>query len=258
MIKLQLSTTDGKDLGVLDFPEHPREVSIQQYIDFQKVYEKYDAFAKEYVEKDAPTRADEIKIIKMRLDCVSAFCGRDLSKLPMGGFSDPAFIKSRPTILILFSAIWQIMALYVAPENYNDYRFEYKGKQWVIPTSYRDAITNQERFSQVETARAIESLDAWRLYESVAKEDTTGGYYFKTLLNIISCFAKTDDETFPDADDDIQRFISERVVYFKEVSMQIALDVHNFFFGTSNPYTEMQDLLISLIHRNESLAVKQN
>lgn len=253
MIKIDLHTTGNQNLGTIDFPEHPGEVKLSHFISFQKAYEKYHTFFSSVTDKDFLTRADEITLLKMRLECVCAFCDMDLSKLPTGAFKDPFWIQSRPTILTLFSAIWQTLAKYEKQEDYSAYSFEYDGKKWTIPTAYRDAITNKERFSEVETARTVEALEAWRAYETVLKEDETGGYYFKTLLNIIACFARTEGEVFPDSDDMIAKFLSERVVYFKDVSMKIALDVHNFFFATSNLYEEISDLIISLVRRNESL-----
>ncbi len=258
MIKIDLYTTDGKNVGTLDFPEHPGEVPLNHFISFQKAYEKYDAFFKEIADKEVMTRKDEITALKMRMECVCAFCDMDLSKLPTGVFTDPFWIKSRPTILTLFSAIWQTIAKYEKQEDYSAYSFEYDGKTWTIPTAYRDAITNKERFSEVETARTVEALEAWRAYETVLKEDETGGYYFKTLLNVIACFARTNVEVFPDSDDAIAKFLSERVIYFKEVSMKIALDVHNFFFDTSNPYEVISDLITSLIRQSKNQAESTN
>lgn len=256
MLSIELKNTKGEHIGFLDFPERPDEVRLEQYIDFQAAYKKYDSFLKSF-SSDILTKKDEIQAMKLRLDCVSAFTGRDLSFLPIG-YTGEAFNSSNTSIMQLFAAIWQTMSQYKQRENFENFSFEYDGKTWTIPASYRDAITNQERFAQVATAQAVEALEAWRVYESVSKEDATGGYYFKTVLNIIACFAKTESDVFPDTDDGIAQFVNDRIVYFKGVDMQTALDVVNFFFFTPSPYMEINDLLTSLIRQNVSRLVNMN
>lgn len=131
--------------------------------------------------------------------------------------------------------------------SYLDYWFNYNGKKYVLPSMYRDAITNQEKFESVATAQAVEALTKWEIYQRNFKAGLVDtGFTFSIILLIIATFAQADGDQFPDTDPEIDRYISDRVVYFKNVDMQVGLDVLAFFFVGTHPLKQTQVSSFSL------------
>lgn len=234
MTTINLKTTTGKSLGQIDFPENPSEVTLSQYVDFQAAFETLENWRKENDGQDFNSFSYRRGELQKMIACVAAFIGKDVSALPVGKFlgrRDLDFETSEVTINSLFNAIQVVMSRYRPGPIDGDYWFHYRDKKYKLPGVYRDAITNQEKFESVATAQVVEALTKWEIYQRNFKAGAVDtGFTFSIILLIIATFAQADGDQFPDTDPEIDRYISDRVVYFKDVDMQVGLDVLAFFF----------------------------
>lgn len=237
LLKIQ---SDGKWVS-LDFPEHPHEITLSRFIDYEKAMRALNDWRTANENENFASfkyRAGELKHV---VACIAAFTGQDVSKAPMNKFRFSAKEgvpdQVEADIFTVFNLAAVCISKYKETEYIGDYWFRYKDKEYYLPFCYVNEMTKQPRYEDITTAQAIEAMEAWRLFETVQKDDVDGGYWFKTILNIIACMARTKEEPeFPTGETEIQRYLSERIQHFKDIDMQSALDVYNFFFGTSNPY----------------------
>jgi hypothetical protein len=231
---------DGKSVQI-DFPEFPHEVSLSAFIDYEKAMSALNEWRTENENENFASFAYRSGELKHMVNCVNALIGQDVSDTPIEGFlfSEKEGIEqsAEASIFTVFNLAAVCMSKYKETIYAGDYWFSYKGERYFIPSAYVNEMTKETRYADVTSAQAIEALEAWRLFETVQKSDTDGGYLFKTILNIIACMARTDDAPeFPSGQTEIDRYLSDRIQFFKDVDMQAGLDVYNFFFGTSNPY----------------------
>jgi hypothetical protein len=248
MLQLKINK-DGKWIA-FDFPEYPHEVSLSAFIDYEKAMSALNEWRKENENENFASfkyRAGELKHV---VACIAAFVGRDVSKSPMNKFrfsaKDGISDEVETNIFAVFNLAAVCMSKYKESEYIGDYWFSYKGERYYLPFSYVNEMTKAVRYEDVTAAQSIEALEAWRLFEIVQSSDADGGYWFKTILNIIACMArKKDDPEFPSSESEIQRYLSERILHFKDIDMQSGLDVYNFFFGTLHPFAPTPITLFS-------------
>jgi hypothetical protein len=260
---LQLKITVGGKEKAIDFPEFPHEVSLSAFIDYEKAFSKLTEWRKENEGQNFASfkyRSGEMKHI---IACIVAFIGQDISQTPFGKFKfsskDGMDDQVEADLLTVFNLAAVCMSHYKETEYIGDYWFTYKGEKYYLPFCYLNEMTKQPRYDDMPTAQAVEALEAWRLFETVQATDIDGGYWFKTILNIVACMARTKEEpVFPTGQSEIDRYLSERIQHFKDIDMQAALDVYNFFFGTLKPFAPTPILPSSLNLQNALLKRKSN
>lgn len=280
MVEITLRNTEGEVVEVMEYPTEPKEVKIKHFIEFEKTYEEFSNWQVENNDKDPLSFAFRKTYCGYLKKCVDAFCGEDTEGIAVGDYIkhlakiskvaqkelDLDSIES--TLFSLYENIWGTIGKYKAPsfleqpksakkrrlklsikrikkikkKRVNSYVFEYKGKEYFIKGSFKDAITQNERFYSLSNAQMTEALEAWRIFEENQAKDTEGSFYYSTILNIISCVALQKGETFPTSDEGIQMWLSERVIHFQDIDMQTALDVQAFFFGTTKASRRTQDI----------------
>ncbi|MCA9366742.1 hypothetical protein KC887_00555 [Candidatus Kaiserbacteria bacterium] len=252
MIECTLTRADGQELARFPFPTEAREVTYKQYTRFEDAYQ-----AKEkWLQNNAGASVTEPRFVKEYIQhvarIVEAFTGIDnVLEAQLGDYvqhvqqffgDDVAgFTKElqsvEQTVFTLYANIWRTMASYKKHVHTSEaYHFQYKGKVYRLKSAYRDAITGQLRFDSLSVAQGIEVLEAWRVYEQAKGNDIGNRFLFTTIVTLIACLALEDGQSFPDDEKTIQRWVSDRVVYFQDINMEIALNVRDFFLNTTNPF----------------------
>lgn len=219
-------------------PENPTEVTLSQYTDYQQAFEDLVKWREENDGDNFNSPKYRIGEAKKMLACLSAFSGKQYKELADAPFE---------AIQKLFTGIYYAINQYKKNDTVSDYWFDYRGDRYTLPAIYRDAITSQERFSALSTAKAVEVLTKWDVYQNALKAgEVDSSFTFSIILLIIAVFAEKTGDQFPDNDADIEKFISDRIVFFKDVDMQVGLDVLNFFFDGTKPTKQTKSFATSL------------
>lgn len=265
MVKVELIDTTGKSLGFLDFPTRANEITYNKFIDFEVAYQEKEKWLKESEKENLGVATTEYKVTYFShvAKIINAFVGDDRVFKIRGGNYEKSLMEffgvksieqidwdtTETTLFQLYSQIWRTMADYDKANfeaSPHVYEFEYKGEKYFLPGAYRDAITNNLRFENVNAAAAIEAFDAVRVYKHNQPKDTKGSFLFTTVLHLIACFALRENEKFPDTEMEIQKFVAQRVIHFQDIPMDIALNVKDFFLFTPKVYKKIQGLNFSL------------
>lgn len=228
----------NKKITEIDFPLYPHEVSLSHFVDYQVAFDDLMKWREETDSQNFNNPKRRAQELQKMAACVSAFIGQDVSGVSVGSVltSGMSIENKEVTMTGLFNAIAMTLSRYKKNDLDSDYWFDYKGVRYKLPSMYRDAITRQERFAGVSTGQAVEVLDKWGIYQdNLEKGVIDPNYTFSVILLIIATFAQADGDVFPDNDTDIEKFISDRVIHFKDVDMQVALDVFNFFSLVQSP-----------------------
>jgi len=251
MRKVRLRDTEGNEVATCFFPEKAEEITLSKFIDLDVAYQKVVEVEEKIFSKDPPPPSVIADLQVSRLialaNCVAVICDADpntIQKIPHGDLQGAlaGFLRKEGvdkgqvenTLYTLFANIIQVVYKYKPKTDFReDYLFEHRGKKFRIKGSYRDVLTGQKRFHSMSVAQVIEGLEALKVYEANKKVDEKGNFLFTTILNIIACTALKEDESFPDEEAEIQRFLAKRIEFFKGVPMTVALDVYAFFLSTS-------------------------
>jgi len=255
MYEIKLSSTAGKPLGVLLFPEKASEVTLKQFIRFEVAAANLEKWITENESKNPFDPNFAAGYIWRVFTCVNEFCGDGrIHQVPVGDYpkalnkflgvkkiSDIDLVGIEDSVMGLYANIWRTLATY--KKHYDagagvDYSFEYKGVTYRLKKSHRDAITQQIRFESLTTAQAVEALEALRMYNHHVASDPKKAFYFTTLLHLVAILALADGEAFPTTDSEIDRWISDRVRYFEDIDMEAALNVADFFLSTGKALKE--------------------
>lgn len=251
MIRVKLEKADGGVLAEFDFPTEAREVSYRQFIRFESAFQEKERWLEQNKDASVADPKFAAEYIKHVARIVEGFTGvEDILEAKLGDYmahmqdtlsGNPKAIAEglqevEGTVFTLYANIWRTMANYQSHNHTRErYWFEYKGKNYFLQSTYRDAITKQIRFQSLSVAQAIEALEAWRVYDQAKSKDDGNKFLFTTILTLIACLALEEGQSFPDTESAIQRWVSERVEHFQDVNMEIALNVRDFFLSTTNP-----------------------
>ena len=223
-VKVKAKGFETKTITIPDI----ENVSLSAYIDFVTHVSKIKESSDE--EPTPPGQA-----LAHIIEAVSLFTGEDMEffmQLPQGkttdGYSDK-FVSAWG----LYNLIAQTIGKYRPKIRYGeDLNFEYKGQQCRIPGFL---ISGPNLASHnLPTAQAIEVLETQRLIQDAIKlnGDPDGAAIYTQYLRVCAILIRTDEhDRLPYNQPEIDKYIDERVEFFKQVPMVIALDVD--FFLTS-------------------------
>lgn len=230
----------------MQIPSRIDEILLRHVTEYEASYAKINEVFKEYEAGKISLFKLQYQFIDNMVKCVTAFDIGGVDKAALGdlrSYFESLFQKgefdlkvSEATVTQIFAYIMGVIAKYERPSvDYSeDYTFRYKGENFVIRGGYVDAITGEQRFGPHTFAQVIEALQAWDLYEEARKEDERGNFLFTSVLYLIACFALKEGEEFPDNQNEIERHISDRVVFFSDIPMAVGLRIMDFFLRTRN------------------------
>ncbi len=243
MIEVKLFTTDKKQSVTLNLPEKVSEVKLRHFTEFERAHERKEAIWGKYVKNEMPYQEWLLQYVKAVLDCIRALNIGKVDDIAFGNLREHLKVvyqgsaegmqKSEQTVLTLLAHFYKVIGQYNMKDRKldwsKDYEFSYRGEKYVINGGHTDALTKTQRFYPHSLAQLVESLEIHRHYEKHRNQDPHGNFLFTTILHMVSCYALKPDQQFPDNDVDIERFISDRVVYFQDLPVDVGLDIYNFF-----------------------------
>ena len=249
MIEVAIKTTEGKEVGILEFPERPEEISLKQMIEFEKSFSEKERWLESLGDSPDYTSVEfRVGYIKSVLACLEQFTGSKLvENMPIGNFESHLVqmlgVNStgnidlgnvEETLFQIYTNIWRILGQYRRPERFSgDISFTYQDVHYKITKAFKDAITQQVKFDSLPAGQVVEALEAWRLFEVNSEKDKDGSLIYTTLLRLIACFALADGEAFPSSDIEAQKWLSDRSILFSGIDMVTALNVQAFFLHTT-------------------------
>ena len=270
MYKATLKTSKGESLS-FDFPQKPEEVLLSQCIDFTKAIEQFEDWQKEQEEKKVDVTGVEYMCgyLKRALNAIKAFTGSSkVSEFKTGKFydhlvnllNDDVDLLDKEswedTVTTLYANTFRVIGLYkpVLPTKGNC-EFKVGNKIFVIPTTYRDALTGKIIFESIPTGQAIEALEVMRVYNNNIDNDSNGSIRFTSILKLVAILSRRKNkgviEQFPTTEDGVRKLIDERIRYFSpRLNMVDALRIENFFLHGINPYRKTKDAPTSLTPQN--------
>lgn len=262
MYSIQLKGIDGKVIEELNFPEAPEEVTLQQYAGFNAAFKKMAEWEEALEVDERVTKINgkevistkyQLELIRHIFNCVYEFTGsKHIDKLSVGSFNryfkklmgakkieEIDLNTSEENLLTIYTNCLRVIKGYKPKiRKGEDAYFEHKGKRFKIPSFYVDAVTKQDRFDTIPTGKAVEVLEAVRAWENNKEFDESGGIYYTTVLKLIAVFSRKivkknpeELEAFPTSTQGIEKFINDRVIFFKDIDMCTALDIEFFFSG---------------------------
>lgn len=252
---------------VLEFPDDPSEVTLNAFLEFDAVQKEFEEWLKDQQTVDMEYQLEYVRFL-MRM--IYAFTESDLiEQVEVGNFNDHVLRVSGAPKLVqvdlaetgtnLFALYEKIFhALYSfkpKPLHVGDLEFQWKGKDFVIKGLYKDALTGTLKFKGLPTGQAVEALQVIKAYNSQDK-DPDNSKRFSYLLQLLSIVALEKDEKFPTEDEKIIEWVNSRIEFFLDVTMDIALMVEDFFFGTMRALRAIQGLNTFLNHHHQ--AARQN
>lgn len=124
---------------------------------------------------------------------------------------------------------------------------DYKGEKWRLPKAIRGNVA----MTTVTTAEAVEALEAGRIIQATIEKtgDETGSALFTNYLSLLAALLRKGDEVLPAEDMAREAFIKQRIEYFQDVTMDVALNVDFFLLSFTKPSAKTRTIVGSLSQR---------
>lgn len=269
MLKIAIKDSKGKTIDKIDFPETLEETPLSRYASFEATFNKRKDFLSG--EEDININSNEFALsyIDWAIAVLRAFLEVNPDDYPLGDWQahihklaegkEFDYEEIEGTVLSLLANVYKLVSTYKTPTDFEqDYKFEYRGQEWIVKGAYRDMVTKQIRFDGYTSAQVVEALRMNEAYKKQKKNDENGNFFFTSLLYTIACFAHQEDERFPDKQNEIDQHLNNRVAFFSDIDTKTALDVSAFFFNISNllEAVRMQSIFGTLQAKLERISTK--
>jgi hypothetical protein len=269
MLKIAIKDSTGKTIDKIDFPETLEETPLSRYASFEAAFNKRKDFLSGEEDININSNDFALSYIDWAIDVLRAFLEVNPDDYPLGDWQahihrlsegkEFDYEEIEGTVLSLLANVYKLVSTYKTPTDFEqDYKFEYKGEDWIVKGAYRDMVTKQIRFDGYTSAQVVEALRMNEAYKKQKKNDDNGNFFFTSLLYTIACFAQQEDERFPDKQNEIDQHLNNRVSFFSDIDTKTALDVSAFFFNISNllEAVQMQSIFGTLQARLERISTK--
>lgn len=242
MNKILLKSKGGKTIAELPAYKSLYQVPLSRYIDFLKVREPLDLAIAEIgnIEKEEEKRgafeAKAMNIPRIFAQSIGAFFGLDLDMVLKSEFGNYEELEAESSGVVTarLSTLnqWVINLLGTfSPKirRAEDCTFEYKGEPYSIPVIGVQTLASLPLLPDLETGEMIEAYEIKRLAQAkIQKDDPEGSYLFSYYLRLLAVLCRKESEQFPVFESDVERFINERSMHFREIDAGTALDVDFF------------------------------
>ncbi len=245
MKTVRIVSADGEALATFNLPERFDEVRLAQMIDILKASE---AIAHEASQPKPSYSA----IINRMAQGVADFYGVDKQTIMNAVLSTAktASQEAEPSHTIEALYIYAInIATNYTPNGalLKSEAFVWNSNTYMLPKSTIDAITAEAiPTSAITTAQAIEALEVSRILSEFDDNDPDGNYLYNYYLTLCALFLRKKDEALPLNASDLEAFISERKIEFKDIPAYVALELDFFLMAIYLPYAKEKTAIGSL------------
>lgn len=222
----------------VSFPISAHDVKVETYVEFTKLIENQILALKN------ETVTDYTDEIETYITAVGLICKGDLHDLPFDivndttvgveGFQIARNAKFEDiSILRLFVHCQNIILNYIPSFEDNYFMFNWKGETFYLSGSIGKKMSDKN----LTTGETIEILEFERLKKTETQKegDADGAIYFTTLLWRFAVMMRKEGEQLPVNKSERQKFLEERIIFFKDLPMSIVLDLSFFLTRLSVP-----------------------
>lgn len=244
---------------ILAFPEKAEEISLRQYAEYREIWENLPSFV---TEKPLEEWDEEQTIEYMEIQ-TRALLILTKVQMPDGSYERcteddilaiPADEDSDIARSALFTKVVRVIDRY-KPKELS--RFTYKGCNFVVPEHMKLGNRIVRHGVNISTIEAIEALQLEHIYN---KKKGAERLYHSDLGVMAAVCRKIVDgkkEKLPINTKKRRELITERIAFFSDIPMTVALDVA-FFLTDSNTILNILQALDSYINLVQQLPSKQN
>lgn len=263
MTTLEITNKAGK--VKLNLEDKASEITLQRYIDYSWGIKNWLSFIDkdsnkvicfESIDKLVTILSDYFRVSKKEL------VGLEIEPEGFINFLDrnKKRLKLTSSLLSILNYIDQTIKDAKPNTKYDEtYSFFYKGEEFIVPynlsvdfvLSKRPKPTYGEIMEILEIKRVL--LNRYEIKDEAGKElgDPDGSLYFEEALRIVAILARKKDEPLPLNDTD--NWLRDRAVFFKDISLQVWLDIYFFLtsigevLGKTNNFSISSNLLPPLL-----------
>lgn len=224
MIEYTLMDDLQQPVVQFDIPQTAAEIRLVQYIDFLVALRKW--------------KEDETNDAAQMGRAVAAFLGVDIVDLAQIKFGrvqeyDQQAMEMVDSLYKIYMVISKVVGEYKPKiRNSEDLRVQYKGVDLVMPGHMKMAAIGIEDLGALSFLEAVETYELKRVTQEVMEKegDPEGSYLYSQYLGVLALLLRKPGEALPV--DDVQRaaFLQQRKVFFKDITLDIALDLDFFLF----------------------------
>jgi len=262
MQTVKFGLVDGQKV-TLDLPETLEEVLFRRQVSFEMEYEKARLFISDKV-KTHTLAENRTQYLKYLCSAISEFFEIDLNTIFKIDIKNSLDIDGELEISILNKHIkdlaegelddmldqidGSLMNLYsyivrltndykpVTPRTNEDFIFNYKGEDFIIPHTIRNLYNGKKVLTPVSVQQAVETSQIRmylnRQFDKKKDENKTAddhqqdaNFRLTAALNEISLMALKRGEQLPLDDNELDNFIAERTEYFFDIDSKTTLDI---------------------------------
>lgn len=263
MIKARIKKSDNSSMEI-DIPENASEVKYSQALDFQFAYYSLLDFLKENVNH---LEEKKLQYIKKIIDCLNAFYDGiadfyeinssyineiDIDKLSQNfaalnkKYNEHEMLD---TVTSIFNLILKVIENYEPRENYTDHII-YNDQKYIIPTVWKNAISESLEYNSITVRQAISVLEAQAIcrdelmylekqkeenkIDSESEDKQKADSLFTKAIFEISVLLMKEGETYPVSDTEFNKHIAEKMQLFENIDLQTVVDIQNWIEGYDN------------------------
>lgn len=223
MKKIELKEINGKLITILDLPEGPHETKFRQLVNFTK------SLAKVNEEK-----ADKgpIEYLLSLIDVLAEFFEEDKSafrNIDLEPLTNDQVIDTELNIVQMINYCMAVCKYDPVLRDETNHEFTYKGELFVLPfyraSAYVKGITKRP---DMIVGEVVESLELERIKGVLMQDDPDGSEWFTKAIAQVAILCRKPGEEFPKEPASAKAFIQERMEFFQDITIPIALDVAFF------------------------------
>lgn len=252
-LELKQSTPFGESQPIaIDFPSHVADISLRQYIAYERhVRQAPEWYRTGHNESGEPiTSAQMAQWMRLEIEAIHHLTGISLDQLLSLDFSDMTPItfeqSAIDSVTALSAYLHRVVASYQPQLRAS---FEFKGETYYFPVKTVEKMTMATADAPLDFKRltAQEYIDINNFNHYWGSQDTEKGD-FQKVLGMLAVLCRKDGEALPLDEAEHDDFVAERIELFKDVPMDVGLDVWFFFVHTPRTYAATHSSLMRLSH----------
>lgn len=205
--------------NVYKVPTDVSEIKLSSYIEFTKHYNDF------ILKKNSNMDSAAIKDGVAAISCIIDNFEEAAKEIEIGEYSAKSKNNTINGLMYLISST----IITYEPEPLSDagYRFEYKGKNWMLPyfIDYSGKINPKLSYGQY-----TEAMETIRVCNSV--EEKTLNIQFTEMLRLMASLVREEGYDREETLLSLRTLTDDNALYFSDIDMKTGLDINFFLSGT--------------------------